>query len=220
MAPPEGSIFDPRRKWEEEKERRQKEADQTEAEDAAAKDKKKSGGKKKEKKQSAADAIRESNAEEKVKKDLERDLMKLSNLKTLKTLQDATCDTPLGKIHRMLKMLHLAVSSLKEGTVGASEAEVLDILWALEEMPLFISCEDEIAAEKASKKEAKNDDKKSKKDSKKDKKDSKKGKDKAEKKEKVVLSSDAKAFKDLLKDNGDKFKDTLKYSRKSKYPYP
>lgn len=216
MAPPEGSIFDPARKWEEEKERRTKEASQTGAVGAVTKGKKKGGPNKKgAKKQSSADAIKESNAAEKVKKDLERDLMKLSNLKTLKNLQEATCDTPLGRIHRMLKMLHLAVSALKEGTVGASEAEVLDILWALEEMPLFKSSEKEIAAEKASKKEAKSEEKKSKKDSKKDKKGDKKGRDKPlEKKEKVVLSADAKAFKDLLKENGDKFKDTLKYARK------
>ncbi|KAL7533920.1 hypothetical protein ACHAXR_005533 [Thalassiosira sp. AJA248-18] len=216
MAPPEGSIFDPARKWEEEKERRETEAEDVAKEKAEeeAKEKKKASKKNtKVKKQTAADAIKESNAAEKVKKDLERDLMKLSNLKTLKTLQDAACDTPLGKIHRMLKMLDLAVSALKEGTVGASEAEVLDILWALEEMPLFKSCEDEIAAEKASKKEAKSEDKKSKKDPKKDSKKDKKSKDK-DKKEKVVLSTNSKAFKDLLKDSGDKFKDTLKYARK------
>ena len=84
--------------------------------------------------------------------------------------------------------------------------------------PLFVSCEAEIATEKASKKEAKSEEKKSKKDSKKDKKSDKKGKEKSsDKKEKVVLSSDAKAFKELLKENGEKFKDTLKYSRKSEY---
>ena len=208
MAPPEGSIFDPAHKWKEEKERREKTA-LTLAETEAKEKKKSSSKKTKEKKQSTADAIRESNAEEKVKKDLERDLMKLSNLKTLKTLQDATCDTPLGKIHRMLKMLQFAVTALKEGRVGASEAEVLDILWALEEMPLFKSCEAEIAAEKASKKEAKNEDKKSKKDSKKDSK--KKGGGKTDKSDKVALSSDAKALKELLKET---FKDTLKYARK------
>ncbi|KAL7466405.1 hypothetical protein ACHAXS_006704 [Conticribra weissflogii] len=218
MAPPEGSIFDPAKKWEEEKERRKglKKAADTDAV-AEAKAEKKKGGKKNDKKKSTADAIKETNAADKLKKDLERDLMKLSNLKTLKTLQDATCDTPSGKINRMLKMLHLAVSDLKQGSVGASEAEVLDILWALEEMPLFKSCEEEIAAEKASKKEAKDDDKKSKKDSKKDskkEKDGKKSKDKVEKKEKVALSADAKTLKDLLKDNGDKFKDSLKYARK------
>ena len=112
-------------------------------------------------------------------------------------------------------MLHLAVSSLKEGTVGSSEAEVLDILWSLEEMPLFKLCEKEVAAEKLSKKEAKNVEKKSKKDSKKDPKKDKKGKDKSDKKDKVILSPDAKAFKELLKENGDKYKDTLKYARKS-----
>ena len=101
--------------------------------------------------------------------------------------------------------------SLKEGAVGASEAEVLDILWALEEMSLFKSCEEEIASEKSSKKESKSDDKKSKKDSKKekdskkDKKDSKDAKkDKSEKKEAVVLSTDAKGLKELLKENGDR----------------
>jgi hypothetical protein len=117
-------------------------------------------------------------------------------------------------------MLHMAVSDLKQGSVAASEAEVLDILWALEEMPLFKSSEAEIAAEKASKKESKDDEKKSKKDSKKDskkEKEGKKGKDKNEKKEKVVLSADAKTLKDLLKDGGDNrgsFKDSLKYARK------
>ena len=225
MAPPEGSIFDPATKWKEEKDRREKAAG-IEAE-ADAKQVKKGGGggggpkgKNTKGKQSAAESIKESNAAEKVKKDLERDLMKLSNLKTLKSLQDATCDTPLGRVHRMLKMLHLAVSALKEGAVGASEAEVLDILWALEEMPLFKSCEDEIAAEKTYKKETKNDDKKgAKKDSKKDsKKDPKKGggKDAApeEKKENFKLSSDAKGLKEVLKENGERFKDTLKYARK------
>ena len=158
MAPPEGSIFDPARKWEEEKERREKAA-QLEA-GADAKEEKKKGGGKNAKKQSTADAIKESNSVEKSKKDLERDLMKLSHLRTLTTLQVATCDTPLGKIHRMIKMLHLAVSDLKQGSVGASEAEVLDILWALEEMPLFAASEAEISAEKKSKKDSKEDDKK------------------------------------------------------------
>ena len=102
MAPAEGSIFDPAKKWDEEKERRSKAA-QSEAL-VEAKEKKKSGSKKNSKKQSTADSIKEANVAEKVKKDLERDLMKLSNLKTLKTLQDATCDTPLGKIHRMIKV--------------------------------------------------------------------------------------------------------------------
>lgn len=206
MAPPEGSIFDPASKWKEEKDRREKAAG-VEAEVETKQTKKSGGGgpKKTAKgKQSAAESIKESNAAEKVKKDLERDLMKLSNLKTLKALQDAACDTPLGKVHRMLKMLHLAVSALKEGSVGASEAEVLDILWALEEMPLFKSCEDEIAAEKVFKKESKSDDKKSKKDPKKDSKKDKKGKDTPEEKKNFVLSTDAKGLKDVLKENGDR----------------
>eukprot|EP00804_Cyclotella_cryptica_P011929 CCRYP_004426-RA/>CCRYP_004426-RA protein AED:0.01 eAED:0.01 QI:96/1/1/1/1/1/2/343/1248 len=214
MAPPEGSIFDPAKKWEEEKERRKR---LTAAAEMDVKDDKKKNAKKNTKKTSTADAIKESNAVEKSKKDLERDLMKLSNLRTLKTLQDANCDTPLGKIHRMIKMLHLAVSDLKLGAVGASEAEVLDILWALEEMPTFKNAEAELSAEKKSKKDSKDDDKKSKKDSKKDskkEKDGKKSKDKAEETKKVVLSSEAKGLKELLKENGDKFKDSLKYARK------
>ena len=167
MAPPEGSIFDPEKKWKEEKERRDKAASETAAADEKQKEADKKKPKKNAKKQSTADAIKESNAVEKSKKDLERDLMKLSNLKTLKALQDSTCDTPLGKIHRMIKMLHLAVSDLKQGSVGSSEAEVLDILWALEEMATFKNAEAEISAEKKSKKDSKDDEKKSKKDSKK-----------------------------------------------------
>ena len=165
MAPPEGSIFDPAKKWDEEKERRRLATSAATADKEPEKAKK--APKKNAKKQSTADAIKESNAVEKSKKDLERDLMKLGNLRTLKTLQDATCDTPLGKIHRMIKMLHLAVSDLKQGSVGSSEAEVLDILWALEEMPSFKNAEAEISAEKKSKKDSKEDEKKSKKDSKK-----------------------------------------------------
>ena len=165
MAPPEGSIFDPAKKWHEEKERRDRQAVTADAAAEAKEDKKKP--KKNAKKQSTAESIKESNAVEKSKKDLERDLMKLSNLKTLKTLQDANCDTPLGKIHRMVKMLHMAVSDLKQGNFGSSEAEVLDILWALEEMPTFKNAEIEISAEKKSKKDSKEDGKKSKKDSKK-----------------------------------------------------
>lgn len=170
MAPPEGSIFDPAKKWDEEKQRRERlasSATATATSEIEDKTTAKKAPKKNVKKQSTADAIKESNAVEKSKKDLERDLMKLSNLRTLKTLQDATCDTPLGKIHRMIKMLHLAVSDLKLGSVGSSEAEVLDILWALEEMSTFKHAEAEISAEKKSKKDSKEDEKKSKKDSKK-----------------------------------------------------
>merc|ERR1712157_431964 len=128
MAPPEGSIFDPVKKWEEEKERRKQKEPVKEV--------------KKKKKQS--DIIRDSNAADKLRKDHERDLQKLSNLRSLKALQEASCETESGKVHRMLKMLHLSVCDLKEGSVNSSEAEVLDILWALEEMSTFTSSEKEI----------------------------------------------------------------------------
>lgn len=181
MAPPEGSIFDPALKWEEEKQKRRA----TEAEDskaaAAATDKGKkaaggggSGGGKKgtEKKKTSAESIKETNAAEKLKKDLDRDLQKLSNLKTLKALQETSCETKSGKIHRMLKMLHLAASDLRQGAVHASEAEVLDILWALEEMDSFKKAEEEVKQDQLAKKEAKDKDKKDvKKDKDKDKKD-------------------------------------------------
>jgi ATP-dependent RNA helicase DDX60 len=226
MAPPAGSIFDPAIKWEEEKERRRIEAgrgnEDTAAGEAAAKGKKPAKGKKK----STADTIKESNAVEKMKKDHDRDLQKLSNLRTLKALQETSCDTTSGKIHRMIKMLHLAVSDLRQGTVGATEAEVLDILWALEEMPAFKKADEEVAKEKAAKKEEKKDDKKSdKKDKKKDdkksdKKDKKKDpkKDKEEKVEtKIVLSADAATLKNLYKEGGDSrgsYRDSLKHARK------
>eukprot|EP00934_Nitzschia_sp_Nitz4_P001583 Nitzschia sp. Nitz4//scaffold58_size112336//65054//68984//NITZ4_004039-RA/size112336-augustus-gene-0.24-mRNA-1//-1//CDS//3329555007//1583//frame0 len=218
MAPPAGSIFDPAIKWEEEKERRRAELAQIEADDSANKNnKKKSAGKKgAEKKKSTADSIKESNAAEKAKKDLSRDLEKLSNLRTLKSLQDTSCDTPSGKIHRMIKMLHLAVCDLRQGAVTASEAEVLDILWALEEMQTFKDADDLIAKEKAAKKgeKEKKDDKKDKKKKDKDKKDKKKA---DVKEEKVVLTAEATTLKNLYKEGGDNrgsYKDSLKYARK------
>ena len=235
MAPPEGSIFDPALKWEEEKQKRRA----TEAEDskaaAAATDKGKkaaggggSGGGKKgtEKKKTSAESIKETNAAEKLKKDLDRDLQKLSNLKTLKALQETSCETKSGKIHRMLKMLHLAASDLRQGAVHASEAEVLDILWALEEMDSFKKAEEEVKQDQLAKKEAKDKDKKDvKKDKDKDKKDAKKDKDKKgskkEKDSKAVevkpLSADGIALRNLFKDGGDargSYKDSLKYARK------
>jgi superfamily II RNA helicase len=225
MAPPSGSIFDPAVKWEEEKERRRIEAEKDNEEKAAAaaaaKSKGKKGKKQQEKKKSTADSIKESNAAEKIKKDHTRDLEKLSNLRTLKLLQETTCDTMSGKIHRMIKMLHLAVSDLRQGAVSSSEAEVLDILWALEEMPPFKTADEEVAKEKAAKKEEKKSEKsekKSKKD-KKDKKDKKKGKEeeKQDKVEKIVLSAEAQSLKNLFKEGGDSrgsYKDSLKYARK------
>merc|ERR1712228_737086 len=111
--------------------------------------------KSKPKKQSAADSIRDNNAATKLQKDHERDLQKLSNLRTLRALQEASCETDSGKIHRMVKMLHLSVCDLKEGSVNSSEAEILDILWALEEMSTFTSSEKEIDLEKKARKEGK-----------------------------------------------------------------
>merc|ERR1712071_749788 len=84
MAPPEGSIFDPAKKWLEHKEQEKK---NLAIEQQGEKGKKKSGGKKNAKKQSTADSIKESNAADKDKKEHMRDLQKLSNLKTLKALQ-------------------------------------------------------------------------------------------------------------------------------------
>jgi len=175
MAPPSGTIFDPAQKWEEEKERRRVEAEKedTKAAAVAASNKAKKSGKGKkanEKKKSTADTIKESNAAEKMRKDHVRDLEKLSNLRTLKALQETSCDTTSGKIHRMIKMLHLAVCDLRQGVLGSSEAEALDILWAVEEMPDFKSSDAEIAREKAAKKEGKKEEKKAEKKSKKDKK--------------------------------------------------
>jgi ATP-dependent RNA helicase DDX60 len=220
MAPPVGSIFDPAIKWEEEKELRRLDdgkgiADAAAAAEASKGKKAGKGGKKK----STADTIKESNAAEKLKKDHDRDLQKLSNLRTLKALQETSCDTTSGKIHRMIKMLHIAVCDLRQGTVGATEAEVLDILWALEEMASFQSADEEVATEKASKKkekeEEKKSDKKAKKDSKKDKKKPKEKEDKVE--TKVVLSTEASTLKNLYKDGGDSrgsYRDSLKYARK------
>jgi len=228
MAPPTGTVFDPAQKWEEEKERRRVEAEKQDTENAAAaaaassKAKKSGKGKKgNEKKKSTADTIKESNAAEKMRKDHVRDLEKLSNLRTLKALQETTCDTTSGKSHRMIKMLHLAVCDLRQGVLGSSEAEALDILWALEEMSDFKTSDAEIAREKAAKKEGKKEEKKADKKSKKDKKDKKssKSKDKEEKNEtiKIILSTEAATLKSLYKDGGDNrgsYRDSLKFARK------
>jgi len=158
MAPPEGSIFDPAKKWEEEKEAQQlaeKEEDKQLEQKKQAEKQAKSNKKSKPKKQSAADSIRDNNAATKLQKDHERDLQKLGNLRTLKALQEAACETDSGKTHRMVKILHLAVSDLKEGSLNSSEAEVLDILWALEEMSTFTKSENEIFDEKKAKKRRK-----------------------------------------------------------------
>mmetsp|Transcript_5662 Transcript_5662/g.9378 ORF Transcript_5662/g.9378 Transcript_5662/m.9378 type:complete len:1262 (+) Transcript_5662:69-3854(+) len=225
MAPPVGSIFDPALKWEEEKEARaqaQFEEDAQQAAAAAAEKTAKKGGKKNaEKKKSTAEKIKQSNAAEKDVKDHQRDLQKLSNLKSLKALQEASCETTGGKIHRMIKMLHLSMCDLKQGSVNASEPEVLDILWALEEMPAFQAADVLVTSEKAAKKEEKEtSEKDKKKDSKKDKKEDKAPEVKApevEKKAKIVLTPEAQALKTLYREGGDSrgtYKDSLKYARK------
>jgi ATP-dependent RNA helicase DDX60 len=186
---------------------------------AAAATKKKSGGggkKGTEKKKSAADTIKETNVAEKLKKEHERDLQKLSNLRTLKALQETTCESTAGKINHMFKMLHIAVCDLRQGAVGSSEAEILDILWALEEMKSFKDAEELLAKEKAAKKETKDSDKSDKKPKKDDKKGSKKDKD-AKAEEKVVLTMEAQGLKTLLKEGSDArgtYKDSLKFARK------
>jgi hypothetical protein len=162
MAPPEGSIFDPAKKWEEKREKRRIEKIEEDLASLVLKvpEKKKSSGKKGSSQgKMTADSIKESNQAGKVKKDHERDLQKLSNLRTLKTLQEATCETSSGKIHRMIKMLHLAVSDFKQGSVNASEAEILDILWAIDENITFRKAEEELTKEKIAKKDAKDSDK-------------------------------------------------------------
>lgn len=221
MAPPKGSIFDPADKWEEEKERRHKEAQLVVEQEKAAIAQKAAEKKKNKKNKSTnkvtADSIKLSNQADKEKKDHERDLQKLSNLRSLKALQEASCETSGGKIHRMLKMLHFAVSDFKQGAVNASEAEILDILWALEDMPDFTKADDEIAAEKAAKKSSEKEKKSSKKDSKKESKKDKKSSKAEAKTEKIVLSTEAQGLKSLYKDGGDargNFKDSLKYARK------
>lgn len=225
MAPPAGSIFDPAIKWGEERERRRladkAHAEAEEAAKKAAEEAKKKKSSKKATGKSTADNIKAQNEAEKAKKDLDRDLQKLGNIKSLAALQEATCETTSGKIHRMIKMLHCAVSDLKQGTMYSSEAEVLDILWALEEMKSFKDAESLLDQEKASKKKDKESDKKDskkdkkKKDSKKDKKKDKKGEEEKPV-EKVVLTTEAQNLKNLLKDGDGRgsYKDSLKHARK------
>ena len=94
--------------------------------------------------------------------------------------------------------------------------QVLDILWALEEMGIFKSADEEIAKEKERKKADKKKDKDKKDKKEKDKKDKKKDK----KKEKgeddapaLALSDNAKILKAFYDDKSLSYKDSLKTAR-------
>ena len=116
----------------------------------AAKNKKKDK-KVKEPKLSKKDAIIAKNNEAKAKKSHDKDEQKMSNNTTLASLQRAKVDTDIGRLQRMLKMLEIAGNNLKAGKENASEEELFDILWALEEMESFkVACE-EVKLKKADK---------------------------------------------------------------------
>ncbi|GMI28936.1 hypothetical protein TeGR_g13296, partial [Tetraparma gracilis] len=116
----------------------------------AAKNKKKEK-KVKEPKMSKKDAIIAANNKDKAKKSHEKDAQKMSNNTTLASLQKAKVDTDTGKLQRMLMMLKISVENLKAGKENASEEEMFDILWALEEMSIFKMADEELKARKLDK---------------------------------------------------------------------
>ncbi len=173
MGPPEGSIFDPRTVWDAEKEKRKLAAEaaaaaaevsdpgapkpvdpslsKSQAAAARKAEKDKAKAKKNEPKLSKAEQIKLANAEKQAKKSHGKDVEKMSNNNSLEALQNTKVDTDTGKLQRMLKMLHLAVHHLTRGDKNASEEEVFDILFALEEMKIFKDAEEELEKEKKGK---------------------------------------------------------------------
>jgi hypothetical protein len=135
MAPPDGSIFDPRVAWASEKplflsREANLAAPALPAAAAAAVPKKE----KKKKALSKKELMMAENSKRLEKKSHEKDAEKMANNKSMSSLQSASTTTTIGKLQRMLKMLSIAVQDIKGGKASASQEEMFDILWALEEL--------------------------------------------------------------------------------------
>ncbi|GMI25906.1 hypothetical protein TeGR_g10093 [Tetraparma gracilis] len=208
MAPPDGSIFDPRVAWASEKplflsREANLAAPALPAAAAAAVPKKE----KKKKALSKKELMMAENSKRLEKKSHEKDAEKMANNKSMSSLQSASTTTTIGKLQRMLKMLSIAVQDIKGGKASASQEEMFDILWALEELPVFKSAGEELEREKRAKKEEK----------KKAKEGAPAGGKKVSKKEargdaRESLSSEAEALKALY--DAHDYRDAVKYARK------
>ncbi|GMI14247.1 hypothetical protein TrVE_jg1141 [Triparma verrucosa] len=148
------------------------------------------------------------------------DIERMKNNNTIDLLLDAKVSTVTGQLQRMLKMLSIAVSAKERGKSGSSEEEVLDILWALEEMEVFRAADEEIARDKDLRKALKKKLKEAEKEGKDGKKDKDKKKDKKKKKGEEVedevppLSPNAEILKAFYDDESLRYKDALKSARK------
>ncbi|GMH65194.1 hypothetical protein TL16_g04139 [Triparma laevis f. inornata] len=142
------------------------------------------------------------------------DIERMKNNNTIDLLLDAKVSTVTGQLQRMLKMLSIAVSAKDRGKSGSSEEEVLDILWALEEMEVFRAADEEIARDKDLRKALKKKAKDGKKDKKDEKKDKKKKKGEEAEDEVPPLSPNAEILKAFYDDESLRYKDALKAARK------
>lgn len=126
------------------------------------------------------------------------DIERMKNNNTIDLLLDAKVSTVTGQLQRMLKMLSIAVSAKDRGKSGSSEEEVLDILWALEEMEVFRAADEEIARDKDLRKALKKKAKEAEKEAEKEAKDGKKDKkgEKKDKKKKKGEEAEAEKKKD------------------------
>ncbi len=169
--------FDPCAIWENEKKKEEEEAE-AEAADAAAsassgKDKRKGGGGGKGASKGAVkltkrEMIQEDNARKLVEEEMRKDIEKLKNATTGKSqramLYTLKLNTPYGRLNQLLEILSDAVELRDKKTA-------FDVLWAIEELPLY----KEVIAEEESDSTKKPDSKKSGKNNKDSSKTDKKG---------------------------------------------
>ncbi len=155
--------FDPCAIWENEKKKEEEEAEAAAADAAASassgKDKRKGGGGGKGASKGAVkltkrEMIQEDNARKLVEEEMRKDIEKLKNATTGKSqramLYTLKLNTPYGRLNQLLEILSDAVESRDKKTA-------FDVLWAIEELPLY----KEVIAEEESDSTKKPDSKKS-----------------------------------------------------------
>jgi len=217
MGPPPGSMFDPRVVWEKEKPaylaKLKGEAaaalTPTGSTPAPAQRQPRAKTKKGSNKKATKAELIAQNSKRLEKKSHAKDSEKMENNNCLESLQNSTVETGVGKLQRMLKMLHITVAEFEAGG-GAGEEEIFDILWALEKIPAFTQASEELALEKQRRKTEKKETKKNKEAS------SKSSSSKSKKSKSPVppraLSENAEALKFLYESND--YKDSVKFARK------
>ena len=122
MGPRRDSLFDPRIAWEQEKPlylARMSGAVAKKKEEPQSAAAKKASSRVKAVKLSKSDMIKLNNSKRMEKKVHGKDIEKMKSNNSLESLQNAKVDTEVGKLQRMLKMLHMAVTDYKAGKQSA-----------------------------------------------------------------------------------------------------